>query len=66
MHETVAVAQRLGDLGAEVVLQVGDDDARARGGQGAGHAFTQALRAAGDQRAAAGEIDLCHEGSSVV
>ncbi|GID31117.1 hypothetical protein Abr02nite_61000 [Paractinoplanes brasiliensis] len=62
MHEPVPVAQRFGDLGAELVLQVGDDDVRSRGDQGAGHAFAQALCAAGDQRAPAGEIDRCHGG----
>ena len=58
--EAVSVAQGLGDLGAEVVLHVGDDDARAGSGQRLCHPLTQSLGSAGDQGLAAGQVQIGH------
>ena len=61
VHEPVAVAlQRVGDLRAEVVLEVGDDDPGAGRGQGLRHAFAEALGASGDEGRAAGEVESGH------
>ena len=41
------VGQRLGDLGSEVVLEVGDDHRGARSSQGVGHPLTEPLGPSG-------------------
>jgi hypothetical protein len=60
VHEAVSLAERLGDLGSQVVLQVGDDHGGARLRKGVGHALTEALGAAGHEGLAAGEVEICH------
>ena len=49
-------------------VAAGDDDVRARLGEGAGHRFAEALAAAGDQSDAAGEIETLvdHFNSSIM
>ena len=66
VHEAVALAERLGDLRPEVVLQVGDHDLGAGGGQRPGHALAEALGASGDEGLAAGQVEFGHGCSSVV
>ena len=53
--------QRLGDLGPEVVLQVGDDDRGAGGGERVGHPLAEALGPSGDEGLAAGEVEIGHD-----
>ena len=60
VHEPVAVAERSGHLGAEVVLQVADHHLGAGCGQRLGHALAESLGAAGDQCPAAGQVEICH------
>ena len=60
VHEAVALAERLGHLGAEVVLDVGDDHLRAGGGEGLRHALAEALRPSGDEGLAPGEVENSH------
>ena len=59
----MALAERLGDLGAEVVLQVGDDDLRAGGGERVRHPLAEALGPAGDEGLAAREVEIGHASS---
>ena len=64
VHEAVPLAERLGDLGAEVVLQVGDHDVGAGLGQRLGHALAESLGPAGHQGLAPGQVELRHLRSS--
>ena len=43
-----------------VVLQVGDDDRRAGGGERLGHAFAESLGGAGDEGGASGQVEIGH------
>ena len=65
VDEAVPLAERLGHLGPEVVLQVGDDDVGAGRGQRLGHPLAEPLGPAGDQGLAAGQVEIRHTGSFV-
>ena len=65
VDEAVALAERLGDLGAEVVLHVRDDDVRAGGGQRLGHPLAESLCPTRDQGLAPGQVENRHTDSFV-
>ena len=61
VHEAVAVAlERVGDLLPDVVLQVGDHDTGAGGGERLGHALAESLGAPGHEGGASGQVKVGH------
>ena len=52
--------ERVGDLLAGVVLQVGDDDTGTGGGQRLGHALPEPLRSSGDEGGPSGQVQVGH------
>jgi len=65
VHEAVALAQRLRDLGAQLVLHVRDDDRGAGARERLGHALAESLRRTGDQGLAPGQVENRHTDSFV-